>query len=214
MHVWLGVESRVHVGNCILQLSWAWGAGFLIEEFCWRSCGDAAQRWKTAKREQNSHVITMQSPWLSHGAGTSMWTSDVCAPNVLVGEDGLMSDSDTAELTPDGINAVKSSRSWPSNSTQHRRRQCCRANCTITLIPRFDLSLLFFLPCSSEDSMSHVCWEEQQSHKFRVNKRAASRGVKFYARTSSGPDLLWQIAIMLHGCVINSSSVRQVVLSL
>lgn len=66
-HVWLGVQFRVHVGNCILQPSWEpWGAGFLIEEFCWRSCRDATERWKTVERDQNSHVITMHSPWLSH----------------------------------------------------------------------------------------------------------------------------------------------------
>lgn len=48
--------------------------------------------------------------------------------------------------------------------------------------------LLFFLPCSLEDSMSHVCWEEQQSHKFLASKRAVSRGVKLYARPSYRPD--------------------------
>lgn len=38
--------------------------------------------------------------------------------------------------------------------------------------------------------VSLVCWEEQRSHKFLLNKRDASRGVKFYARPSSRPDLL------------------------
>lgn len=35
--------------------------------------------------------------------------------------------------------------------------------------------------------VSLVCWEEQHSHKFLLNKRGASRGVKFYARPSSSP---------------------------
>lgn len=47
--------------------------------------------------------ILMSSQCKVPGSATAPERPDACAPNALVGEDGLMSDSDTAELTPDGI---------------------------------------------------------------------------------------------------------------
>lgn len=82
-HVWLGVESCVHVGNCILQLRWEpWGSGFLIEEFCWRSCGDAAEMencWEGPELSCQHNAQSLNAP-------TAQSKSDACKLKGLVGE--------------------------------------------------------------------------------------------------------------------------------
>lgn len=153
-----------------------------------------------------------------------------CVPPQRGSAEGGVETQQTDEKLLRGTRILKSSQckvpgsatvartSWwertPPPSCVPRRHGANLANQILTLIPQTCLEAARLSGLFLRGQVSLVCWEEQHSHKFLLNKRGASRGVKFYARPSSRPDLLWQIAILLHGCVINPSSIGQLVLSL